>query len=397
MTVYYNRARRRWAFHFQLAGKRHSGYALERDGTPCTSARAAAGAEARARAAAEIAPKLPRGEHYALAQAFADLMPAWQRQDDWPNKQRYMRDLIGFFGAATPVIAIDDGEIRRYIEFAYAAPLKIWCGGPLRDSSAAGNARFWRDSSRHRSAATINLYLKTLKLAIDHTAKQRDPLTGEWILPHPPTVPAEKTVKRKARPVPDDVLEGALSIVPPHVRDAIALTLYFGFRKGEVFSLTIDQVDAHARGIWLAGADVKNDSDAFLPGAPEAMEFAAALIAQAKERGQTHLITWRRTCKDPQRQARHPWAPIKNPKRAWQTAMTAIAKIYGRKWRWHDIRASFITQVAITSGSVAAQKLARHANFKTTQAYIDVADDVSRKGAAAAADRPALALIHKRQ
>lgn len=392
MTVYFNRARDRWCYDFQHQGQRFAGYATERDGTPAQSARAAAAAEARARAAAEIAPKLPRAGDYTLAQAFADLTPAWQRQDDWPNKQRYMRELIGFFGAATAMVDIDTAWIARYVEFAHAETLKIWCGGPKRDPADRENARFWRASQRKRSPSTINLYLKTLALAIGHAARQRDPVTGALAIPHPPAVPVLKTTKRKARPVPDDALAAAMAIVPAHVKDAIMLTLYFGFRKGEVFGLTIDQIDQGARGIWLAAADVKNDADAFLPGAPAAMAFAGDLVDQARARGATHLITWRRTIKNAERQAKEKWRPIANPKRAWSTAMTAIAKRFGRKWRWHDIRASFITQVAITSGAVAAQKLARHASFQTTQGYIDVADDVGRRAAAGAADRPALRL-----
>ena len=57
---------------------------------------------------------------------------------------------------------------------------------------------------------------------------------------------------------------------------------------------------------------------------------------------------------------------------------------------WHDIRAGFITHVAITSGGVAAQSLARHADFSTTLNYIHVADEVKRAGAKRAARRPAL-------
>lgn len=79
--------------------------------------------------------------------------------------------------------------------------------------------------------------------------------------------------------------------------------------------------------------------------------------------------------------------------RAWQTAMNAIEKKYGRRWRWHDIRAAFITHVALTMGGIVAQKLARHADFDTTQGYIDVADEIVRAGAEMASERPALALL----
>ena len=70
--------------------------------------------------------------------------------------------------------------------------------------------------------------------------------------------------------------------------------------------------------------------------------------------------------------------------------MDEIEKKYGRRWRWHDIRAAYITQVAVTSGAIAAQKLARHSDFKTTAGYIEVADDVMRAAAEKASDRMAL-------
>jgi site-specific recombinase XerC len=64
-----------------------------------------------------------------------------------------------------------------------------------------------------------------------------------------------------------------------------------------------------------------------------------------------------------------------------------------KRWRWHDVRAAYITHVAMTSGPLAAQKLARHSDFSTTQAYIEVADEVMRGAADRASQRPALALI----
>ena len=62
----------------------------------------------------------------------------------------------------------------------------------------------------------------------------------------------------------------------------------------------------------------------------------------------------------------------------------------GCRWRWHDLRAAFITHGALTSGAVTAQVLARHSNFETTQAYIDVADEARRIAAERTAERPAL-------
>jgi hypothetical protein len=70
--------------------------------------------------------------------------------------------------------------------------------------------------------------------------------------------------------------------------------------------------------------------------------------------------------------------------------MKKIAVEFGRQWRWHDIRAAYLTHVAVTAGPVAAQRLGRHSDFKTTQGYIEVADELLREAANRAGQRPAL-------
>jgi hypothetical protein len=73
--------------------------------------------------------------------------------------------------------------------------------------------------------------------------------------------------------------------------------------------------------------------------------------------------------------------------------VNVIEEEFGRRWRWHDIRAAYITQVAMTAGPMAAQALARHSDFRTTQGYIGLSDQDMRTGADMAAQRPSLALL----
>ena len=75
--------------------------------------------------------------------------------------------------------------------------------------------------------------------------------------------------------------------------------------------------------------------------------------------------------------------------------MKAVEKKFGKRWRWHDIRAAYITQVALTSGPLAAQALARHSDFTTTQGYIEVADEITRAAAERSSERPALSLVRR--
>jgi site-specific recombinase XerC len=70
--------------------------------------------------------------------------------------------------------------------------------------------------------------------------------------------------------------------------------------------------------------------------------------------------------------------------------MKKIEAEFGARWRWHDLRAAFLTHIAMTSGPLAAQALARHSDFDTTRAYIKVADEMMRLAADRASERPAL-------
>ncbi len=199
--------------------------------------------------------------------------------------------------------------------------------------------------------------------------------------------------KRKARPTPDAVIGSLFEILPIHVSEAIRATLYFGFRRSEVFALKIGHVDFDAGGIRLSADEVKDAEDAFLPGGRDAMQFMAQLVDQARDRGTPYLFTWRRKLKDEKAQQLEKWRPIVSPKSAWRTAMKSIEKQYGKRWRWHDLRAAYITDVAMRAGPLAAQTLARHSDFETTQGYIEVANEVTRAAAEAITARPSLRIV----
>jgi integrase len=390
MTIYFNKARGRWAYDFVLKGVRHTSYCLDATGEPVTSRSAAKQAEGVARRKAAMAPKIADATALTLAMVMADLKPLWKAQARWHANAIAMRELLAFFGPGTPMADITEGRIQDYVIHARTQPIMSWQGGPRRDPADEDNARYWKPLDRTRAPATINLYLTMLRQCLDRASKVRDPITGKPAIDHLPKVPELPVPRRKARPIPDAILADVLAAVPQHVREAMLLTLYFGFRRGEVFSLQIHNVDFDAGGVRLFAESVKDAEDTFLPGAPEAMTFLKSLVDQARNRGHRHLIMWRRPRKDPADQAREPWLPIKKPKSAWATAMNAVEEKFGRRFRWHDIRAAFITHVAMTSGQLAAQALARHSDYDTTRAYVEVADELRRAAADRAAVRPAL-------
>jgi hypothetical protein len=143
-----------------------------------------------------------------------------------------------------------------------------------------------------------------------------------------------------------------------------------------------------AEGVRLFAEDVKDHEDTFLPGSQEAMGYLRCLAMEADLRGMRHLLTYRQSDKEP-------WRRLAHVRTAWDRAMDVIEKEFGCRWRWHDLRAAYITHVALTSGAVTAQIMARHSSFDTTRAYIDVADEARRIAAERTALRPALQVVRK--
>lgn len=392
MTVHFNAKRGRWTFDFQYRGKRFQGYCLDANGEPVTSKSAARQAEGVAKRQASIAPKIADPGEITLGQVVASLKPRWMRSASWDDKRRQARELVAFFGISTAMRDITEDRILAYTDFALAQTLKVWTGGPGKDRDDDSLRPLWKETGRTRSAATVNRYLSMLRQILSRAGEMRR-LDGRPVLDFVPAVKELPELKRRARPAPEPVLDKLLANLPQHAREAVILTLYFGFRKGEVFSLEAHQVDFTSRGIWLSAEDVKDNEDAFLPGAPDAMAFLKQLVEQAAARGTSRLITYRR---HPNSEKPGTWRPIAGARSAWKRVMDVIEKETGRRYRWHDLRASFITHVALNSGPVAAQRLARHSDFDTTRAYIEVADEVMRGGANKAARRPALKMVAKK-
>lgn len=395
MTVFFDKVRGQWCYDFQLAGVRHRGRCFDATGKKVTSRRGAVAIEAESRTRAKIAGKLPKASELTLLQVITALSQTWQHAPDWPNKRRYAREILAFFGPTTPMRMIDGAKIQDYKRVALEAPVMVWRGSSEHqmDEARAAEKYLKPTTKRTRGVVSVNRSLQVLRAVFKRAYETRDPLTGRRAIDDIPPIEDFPEPKRKATPIPEAAIAELFATLPEYVTDAIRATLYFGFRRAEVFSLKISQIDFDANGVRLQAEDVKNNTDAFIPGGPEAMNFLADLVAKARTRGTPYLITRRRVRKDPAQQAQEPWLPVHNCKTAWQRAMEGIEQKFGRKWRWHDLRAAYITYVAMTSGAVAAQKLARHSDFATTQRYIEVADEITRAAADRAAARPILAVV----
>src|SRR5579885_943024 len=112
MTVYYNKDRKKWLYNFQHDGKRYSGNCRDELGNPATSRSAARMAEEVERRRVKTTGAHAQPGEVSFAQIVNELLPAWKEQTDWPNKQRYLREVIDYFGAETPIASIDEAKVQ---------------------------------------------------------------------------------------------------------------------------------------------------------------------------------------------------------------------------------------------------------------------------------------------
>ena len=382
MSVWFDPDRNKWRFHFQLNGRRKTGYCVDpRTGEAATSKAGADRAERAARAVLEQefndrSTPVTTAE-YTLGEAFVPYCAKKEGKANWENERGYVAEILQHFGPNRPLTEINDTKIWEYIGWARKQPIMIYvCGKKSRAQMAARSGRkLFRPikSGRRRTNSTINRYLNALREALRMAHETRDP-TGRRLLRYRPNVPDLDEPAHLPRPIPDAVLQDILAVAPPHLADGAELARNLSMRKAEVFALTIDQVDTENRGIWLAAEKTKADRAEFIHANGAAMALLERLIAQARVRKTKFLLTY-------QHGKNGKWQQVKDPKRAWKTAQRRAG--VEAPYKFHQIKAAHVSQVAMKSGSRAAQKAGRHANASTTERYILVADEFMRDAMAA--------------
>jgi len=400
MTVFRNSQRDdRWVYDFTLSRQRYRGYCLRPDGTPATKRAEAQDAEARARAAAKthqaMAKSGIRPGGYLLAQALSHHIA---RQVDSSashvaSVRRILGELLRYFGPGRLIAEIDGPAVEGYRAFAVAQKRRVWLGGPRKIAEADyGNPRLWRDLDRPRSASEVNHCLDVLRCALDIAHKTQDPMTGHSAFPFPPVVSPVFEVKRVPTPMPEAELASRLKAAPPWTQEAALLARFFGCRLSEALTLSLRHIDHQARCLRLLGAATKSGRDERLHGGEIGWALVLQLEAQARRRGQDHLVTWPgvlaarrlRLGQIPDDAAvdaegRSIWAPLKSIRKSWNTSAKAAGVAHPH--RYHDVRAAYITDIDRVAGATATRLLARHASMTTTQKYIGL-DDQELAGAA---------------
>jgi integrase len=385
MTVFFDSRQNCWVYDFREGGTRFNRRAKNSDGTASQSKRQAQAAEDAARVAARLDQRraFARPGEYTLAQAVTARAAEAKHLANWRDIKHALAEIVAFFGAAANVEDVAQ-RWMAYRAFARAQPVKVWCGGPGKKAGdKVGTSPFghWRDTGRTRSPARTNRYLDQLSALLRLAHATRAP-GGRPLLEFMPPIERLAEDKRDPNPVPLEIVARIEtdSATPAHLRDAAALVRLFGFRLDEVFGLTIGRIDWENRGYRLPAAKTKAGRDEFMPANAEAMQLLERLAVEANARvpgdRAALLIVYAPPGRD--RASGKPKAPraIKNARKAWASALKR-AGVAG-EYRFHDLRATFITQIAQVASAATTQDLARHTSPATTKRYTKISDQAKR-------------------
>lgn len=382
MTVFQNRHRGgQWRYDFRVNGLRYQGQCITPEGNLATSERQAREAEAlaKARARAEhgkASRSISRPGTFTFGQALLDYIESQTGSSPVhvANLKLYGRELLGFFGADTPILEISQERVEEYRRFASSAKVKVWRGGPRARQRMPEKLG---QGERVRSPASVNHYLKCLRAALGRAHRIKDPVTGMPMLPFPPTVEPVRVPKRRPKPMPDAELYARLDVAPPWAREAAELARLFGLRRAEALGLELRHIDHDAGAIRFDGSESKSKRDELAHPIPGGWELLRRLERQAVARGQVRLVTW----PGPKHMAaflrgeevpRRAWRGLKSIRRSWRNSATKAE--VAAPHRLHDVRARYVTEVAKVASAATAQEAARHADPATTARYVALAE-----------------------
>lgn len=372
MTVFLDKKSNVWVYDFIESGRRYKRQCRAPDGTNCTSRRAAVACEAAARAAARIETEKEKQTRkvYTFAQAVAARSEEAIHLRNWPDIKNALKELLKFFGSTTPISQVAD-RWMEYRAWSRRQVVRKWRGGPqpANDRKASDH---WKDLGRTRSAGRVNRYLDQLSAVLRLANRMRD-RDGKPLLPHMPQIERLPEPKRIPNPVPLAVLAQIESdpASPDHLWQAAALARLFGLRLAEVCKARVDWIEWEQQALRLPAEVTKANRDELQIANHEAMQLLAwlALFARERNSAKDFLVVY---TPNGDRKARS----IQSLQGAWTNALRRLG-LEGR-YRFHDIRATYVTQVAMVASSAVTQGLARHKSAATTALYTRVADGAKR-------------------
>lgn len=386
MTIYFDKARKKYRYNFRLDGIRYSGYCLDFEtGTPAKTKTEAKAIEQHHRVAAQKGRRRPINVQagYSIAQCFADWLDSIEGTANFHNAADHVAEFLDRPEFQPEKLASDitDQDVEAYIRWAKKQKLRIWIGGPDRARAARlPSERRWKLSQQIRSPSTVNHYLASLRSALNRAHRSRDPASRLPLVADMPTIPKLSVPELLPRPISDADITRIVKeccratasshrTYRKHLAHAILLCRMMPFRKAEVFNLRRSGVDHQNEGYFLPAAETKAKRDEFIPASPQAMKLLRWLDRRAEQLGQDHLILYR----EPDGTFR----PVRDAKSAWR----AVRKALGLRHVFHNTKASYVTAVGRNASGPVTQAAARHVDYKTTQRYLKIIDRDRRAAA----------------
>lgn len=395
MSIYWNKAREKWAYTFNINKERYAGY-CEHPETKTLAKNRSEAKKIESLIKADVQRKLDKGEKvkeeaalaktgFTLAEPLAYHLEQMEGRACYPNVKSYTTELLKFFGGKTPMEDVED-RIHNYIEFSKKQKIKTYIG---RDKNGK---KLYKEKDELRSPKSTNEYLKCLTKAYREFKKAPQNKKIKKYIPDAPEFDLLKVPRRTPTPIPYNVtqryLEAFDESLHAHTRLAYIICLQTGMRAKEcarirerqyyeaerVIALTPDQTKT-STGRFVHVNDVAHEAlmecrkqGDYLWNLLQEFPHLAAEYAekyQIHSRGDINFILYRRNGTGVPRPVKHVSTT------AWKTVKKAV----GIDYRWHDTRAAFCTDTLGANGDIdAVRSLAGHQDIQTTQKYLHASD-----------------------
>lgn len=383
MTVYFDKARKQWRYDFWHQRQRYTGYCIDDEGKPAANKTEAKRLQeivkgrVKSRAPEQAPAPITIPGEATFAQAVAIYAAKRQNTPNWKNDRKYAKELLQWFGPERPLVEITQELIWSYINgYSRKQHKRVWIWGSKKLTGNETEDQLYKTLDELRDDATTNRYLEALRAILNDAHEARDSVTKKRLLEDVPDVPVLVEDEAPPNPVPLPLLASIIRTGPQHLAKAILLTVAFGFRKME--ALTLDrtkQIDWEHRGIRLTARGTKGKRPEFLPADDAAMAMLELFDAEAAAAGVNTLVYYVPPGKD--KKAR----PIVSIAGSWETALRQHG-VPGR-YRFHDIKASFVSLMGALASGPITKGWARHRSFATTERYLALANEPKRQAGAA--------------
>lgn len=244
----------------------------------------------------------------------------------WRRVRAHLKPLAYFFGAM-PLRCVTPEAVRRYAAWRASTP---------------------KADGRPRSAACVNRELATLRRML-RLAEQRGWTSLNPFKLEPGLISAaEETRRDRVLSLEEErrLLEACASSRSPYTLARVVLALDAGLRRGEIESLTWDDVDLEGARVRVRAENAKTMRERYVGLTTRAREALRALPRDS------NLVF-----------------PTKDCKKAW---LSAVRRAQIHDLRFHDLRHTYATR--LLQAGVPVAEIARalgHANIATTYRYLN--------------------------